>query len=62
MSETIGRIAEVIADLNSLTTKISDNDGVEFDVDERLSNIETQVETLVNEVEETISFAEETAG
>ena len=60
MSETIGRLAEVISDLNMLTTKISDNDGIEFNIDERLSTIETQVETLVNEVEETISFAEDT--
>lgn len=60
MSETIGRLAEVISDLNGITTKISDNDGLEFDIDERLSNIETQVEALTNEVEEIIAFAEET--
>lgn len=60
MSENIGRLAEVISDLNGITTKISDNDGLEFDIDQRLSNIETQVENLVNEVEETIAFAEET--
>jgi hypothetical protein len=60
MSENIGRLAEVIADLNSITTKISDNDGLEFDIDERLSGIETAVENLTNEVEETIAFAEET--
>ena len=60
MSETIGRLAEVISDLNSITTKISDNDELEFDVDIRLSAIETQVENLTNEVEEVIAFAEDT--
>jgi len=60
MSETIGRITEVISDLNGITAKISDNDGLEFDIDERLTAIETQVEVLSNEVEEVISFAEET--
>ena len=60
MSETIGRLAEVIADLNSITTKISDNDGLEFNIDTVLSSVETQVENLTNEVEETIAFAEET--
>ncbi len=60
MSETIGRIAEVISDLNILTSKISDNDGLEFDIDTRLTAIETQVDNLSNEVEETIAFAQET--
>lgn len=59
MKEDIGRLVEIISDLNSITTKIGDNDGLEFDVDERLTAIENQVGSLADEVEETISFAEE---
>lgn len=62
MSETIGRITEVIADLNKAVADIGDNDGLEFNLDDRLEAIETQVETLSNEIEETISFAKETSG
>ena len=62
MRDTVARITDIVADLNGVLNSISDNETLEFDVDTRLSGIETQVETLANEVEETIEFAKETSG
>ena len=61
MKETIARLTDLIADLNGIVNTVSDNDEVEFDVGDRLASIETHVETLSNEVEETVSFAAETS-
>jgi peptidoglycan hydrolase CwlO-like protein len=59
MSETTSRLSEVIVTLNRVIARVSDNDTTEFDIEERLSKIENQVETLDNEVEETIAFTED---
>ncbi len=61
MKELISRLTDIIADLNGVVNAISDNEEVEFDIDEKISAIETQVEVLSNEVEETVSFAAETS-
>ena len=62
MSNTIARITDIVADLNGVLNAISDNETLEFDVELRLDGIETGVDTLANEVEETIEFAKETSG
>ncbi|MCZ6775838.1 MAG: hypothetical protein O7D34_05220 [Ignavibacteria bacterium] len=61
MSNTIARITDIVADLNGVLNDISDNETIEFDVDDRLTTIEATVETLSNEVEETIEFSRETS-
>jgi len=61
MSNTVARITDLIADLNGIVNAVSENETVEFDTDDRLSKIETHVEALSNEVEETVSFADETS-
>lgn len=61
MSNTVARIADIIADLNGVTNTVSENETVEFDTDDRLTKIETHVEALSNEVEETETFAKETS-
>ena len=61
MKDTLARITEIIADLNGIINSVSDNDTLEFDTDIQLSKIEVNVETLSNEVEETIEFARETS-
>ena len=61
MTITTARIAEVIVTLNQITRQLDDNDTVEFDIDDRLTIIENQVDTLSNEVEEAVAFSEETS-
>ena len=62
MSQHVAMLTETIANLNGILNKISDNDTLEFDIDYRLGALDTVVDTLANEVEETIEFAEATSG
>ena len=62
MNETISRINEVIVELNTALTKISDNDTVEFDVENRLNVLEVAADDLNTDVDSTIELLEQTSG
>ncbi len=54
MKVTIGRLADIITSLNVTTNLVSDNDTVEFDVDDKLQAVETAVGELQDEVMTTV--------
>jgi hypothetical protein len=62
MSQTTARITEVVVTLNQCIHKLSDNDTVEFDIEEPLNRLEGTADTLLNEIEESIEFNQETSG
>ncbi len=59
MRDTIARIADCVADLNSVMNTVSDNETVEFDVDKRLSVLETATDDLTTDVEDAVADAKD---
>ena len=59
MKITIGRIADVIVDLNGVANLVEENDTVEFNADEDLDQIEAAVDRLATSVNETVKAAKE---
>ena len=60
MNEVLARITEAIVALNAIASTVSDNDGVEFDVDKRLSVLETAIDDLNSDIEDAVEFSAET--
>ena len=54
MRDTIARITDCIADLNGVINDISDNDTLEFDLDNRLRVLETGIDDLSSDVNSTV--------
>jgi len=61
MRDVVARIADAVVELNATAQKVSDNDTVEFDVDQRLSVLEVAVDDLQNDVEETVELVGDTS-
>lgn len=61
MRDVIARIADIVAELNSVMNELSDNDETEFTVDKRLQVLETATDDLSTDVSQTIEFANETS-
>lgn len=61
MKDIIARLADVIADLNGVTNQVSDNDEIEYGIDKRLDVLETVVDDLSTDVNNTIEFSDETS-
>ena len=59
MKVTIGRLADIITGLNVTTNLVSDNDTVEFDVDESLTKAETACGELQDAVQDIVDAAAE---
>lgn len=61
MNEITGRLSDVIVSLNQQIQKVQDNDTVEFDLENRLNVLETAVDDLTTDIDDTLEFAEETS-
>ena len=61
MRDVVARIADCVVELNAIAQKVSENDTVEFDVDNRLNVLEVATDDLGTDVEDTIELVADTS-